>query len=187
MVVDGMSTAEARFAEIYGSFFRHVHAYCRRRIAPDGVDDATAETFVVAWRKIDQVPSGSEALPWLYGVAYGVVSNAWRGQSRQRRLREKLNMSADAPPALPEEIVVMRQEARGILDALSSLKPIDREVLRLSVWEGLGAAELAVALDLSPEAARQRLSRARRNLAARYNRLSAGRWASSVARKGGGL
>src|SRR5688572_29028707 len=49
-----MSSTDERFLQIYGTYYKEVHAYCRRRTTADGADDATAETFLVAWRKIDR-------------------------------------------------------------------------------------------------------------------------------------
>lgn len=75
-----MTADEARFAVIYEAYFRHVYAYCHRRTGPDRADDAVSETFLAAWRKIDQVPDGPAVLPWLYGgrVRGGPQSVAWR-------------------------------------------------------------------------------------------------------------
>ena len=49
-----MADFEAMFAEVYESHFRSVHDYCRRRVSSDRVEDLVAETFLTAWRKIDQ-------------------------------------------------------------------------------------------------------------------------------------
>lgn len=180
-----MSAPDARFRELYVSYFKSVHAYCRRRTDPGRVDDVTAEVFLVAWRKIDQVPEGVAALPWLYRVAYGVLTNVWRGVSRQKRLRQKLDAIGVESAAPADEYVVIRQEAQQILHAMDLLKGSQQEVLRLSVWEGLSGSELAVALDVSVDAARQRLSRARRELVNAYNRLDGGSKPSVVTQEGG--
>lgn len=180
-----MNAADARFAEIYGLYFKHVHAYCRRRVSADRVDDASAEVFLVAWKKIDRIPDGGDALPWLYAVAYGVVTNLWRGLSRQRKLHKKLD-AAGVMTVLPaEEFVIVRLQAEQILTALSRLKSSDQEVLRLSLWESLSNAEVALALGVSVELARQRLSRARKNLAEAYNHLEGKPRLATVPQKGG--
>lgn len=176
---------DVRFRELYVSYYRLVHAYCRRRTEADRADDVAAEVFLVAWRKIDQVPDGDATLPWLYRVAYGVLTNAWRGVSRQKRLREKLNVIGVETAAAADEYVVVREEARQILEAIGQLRNSQQEVLRLSVWEGLSGADLAAALDVSEDAAKQRLSRARRALVSAYNRLDSGNRSSIVAQKGG--
>ena len=180
-----MSSAEARFAAIYEAYFKHVHAYCRRRTTADRADDAAADVFLTAWRKLDQAPDPTDALPWLYGIAYGVVSNSWRGASRQRRLRQRLDNIGVEQVATPDEVTVIRQEARQIIEALSALKTSDQEVLRLSIWEDLDNSQLAVALSLSVDAAKQRLSRARKRLTDEYNRQYAKPETLPAAQKGG--
>jgi RNA polymerase sigma-70 factor, ECF subfamily len=166
-----MTAADARFIEIYESSYRHVYAYCRRRTSADRVDDAVADTYLTVWRKIDEVPTGDECLPWLYGVAYRVLGHQYRGASRSGRLAQKLASVGADPISLPEEYVVMRDECRLVLEALGSLKPADQEILRLTVWEEISHAEAAVALGISQGAARQRLHEARKNLTRQYTRL----------------
>lgn len=180
-----MSSADTRFAGIYEAYFKNVHAYCRRRTGTDRADDAAAEVFLAAWRKIDRIPAEPDTLPWLYGVAYGVISNVWRGAARQRRLRQKLDSAGLQTMATPDEVTVIRQEARQILDALSGMKRADQEILKLSIWEGLDNSQLAVALDLTIDAAKQRLSRAKKRLTNQYNRLDAGPKTLPAAQKGG--
>jgi hypothetical protein len=41
----------------------------RRTTSPDDAADILAETFLTAWRRLDELPSGEEAGLWLYGVA----------------------------------------------------------------------------------------------------------------------
>jgi DNA-directed RNA polymerase specialized sigma24 family protein len=64
-----MTDDEARFVEIYRRYSKQIQAYCARRTPGSQVADAVADTFLVAWRRIDQVPEGEATLPWLYGVA----------------------------------------------------------------------------------------------------------------------
>jgi RNA polymerase sigma-70 factor (ECF subfamily) len=45
---------------------------------------------MLAWRKIDEMPLGDGALPWLYAVAYRVISHQWRSVRRYRRLVARL-------------------------------------------------------------------------------------------------
>ncbi|MEW9551250.1 hypothetical protein [Nonomuraea sp. NPDC050783] len=45
-------------------------AYAARRCeVPQDAADVVAETFTVAWRRVDELPEGAEATLWLYGVA----------------------------------------------------------------------------------------------------------------------
>ena len=177
-------TAEARFAEFYRQYFRQVYAFCLRRISPDRVDDAVADTFLVAWRRLTVVPEGGSALPWLYGVAHKVLSTQRRGRSRQEALKTKLAASGATPMTGVEDFVVTAEESVRVLEALSRLKPTDQEILKLSVWEELSYAEIAVVLDISHGAAKQRAYEARKNLTEEFNHLENSRSRSLIARKG---
>lgn len=99
-----MAGGDARFREVHDRFYRHVYAYCRRRTGPDSVEDAVAETFLVVWRRSDQIPSGDRALPWLYGVAYRVVANQWRSAVRRARLAGKVASLGMSVSSLPEDV-----------------------------------------------------------------------------------
>lgn len=96
-------------------------------------------------------------LPWLYGVARRLMANQRRGNMRRLRLFDRL--VGERPP--PREAPTPSSE---ILEALERLRPADREVLRLAAWEELNAAEIAVVLGCTANAAALRLSRARRRL-----------------------
>ena len=60
----------------------------RRRIGADEAEDVLAETFLVAWRRRDDVPD--DALPWLYAVAGNVLRNRTRAQRRRAALSARL-------------------------------------------------------------------------------------------------
>ncbi len=186
-MVQVMTVGDARFVDLYQRYYRHVYAYCRRRTAADKVEDAVAETFLVVWRKISEVPSGDEALPWLYSVARRVLGHQWRGASRQSRLESKLasvGVSASVS-ASAEEYMVVDQESRQALDALSKLRRSDQEILRLSVWEELPHREIAEVLGLNTDAVKKRFSRARKKLAQELNRLEKDHSKSPAVQKGG--
>lgn len=180
-----MTGGDVPFHEIYDRFHPQVYAYCRRRTRDDDVQDAVAETFLIAWRKTDDIPSGDQALPWLYGVAYRVLTHQWRSAFRRQKLAEKLSLLGLTPMDLPEDIVIARQDHRQLLAALSGLRGIDQEILRLTAWEELSQAEIAVVLGITVGAVRQRLYEAKRKLAHEYNRLERRRTDIPAAQKGG--
>ena len=180
-----MTVGDSRFIGLYERYYRHVYAYCRRRTAADKVEDAVAETFLTAWRKIDAVPSGEDALPWLYAVAHKVVGHQWRGASRQSKLADKLHSVGMTTAAPAEDFVMVAHESRQALDALSRLKDTEQEILRLSVWEELSHFEIATVLGLSTDAVKKRFSRARMRLAHELNRMDKGRSKTPAVQKGG--
>lgn len=157
--------AERQFREIYDAYHRHVYAYFKRRTDTASAQDGAAETFLVAWKRFDDVPSGNRTLPWLYGVAFKVLSNQRRSARRLGRLMQKVAGMASDPGPSPEAVVVRRSEDQEVLGAIGRLRPADREVLRLTTWEELSHAEIAGVLGCSAHAVDQRLYRETRRLA----------------------
>jgi RNA polymerase sigma-70 factor (ECF subfamily) len=165
-------SSETRFASLYEIHHAKVAAYCRRRASADDVDDLTADVFLTVWRKIDQVPDGDDVLPWIYRVAYLVVTNHWRGTRRKRRLDSKLEAIGVVPRASLHDQVVLRQELREVMEAASRLRSQDQEILRLSLWEHLSHDAIGAVLGIEPNAAKQRLHRARKALVREHDRLT---------------
>jgi RNA polymerase sigma-70 factor, ECF subfamily len=150
-----------RFADLFDQHYTAVRAYVARRSGTTGVvDDVLSETFLVAWRRIDSVPT--DGLPWLLGVARRVLANQRRGEARRGALVRLLaDMLAREPIAEPSA------EVFGELsDAVAALTPRDREALLLVAWEGLDPQRAARVVGCAPGAFRARLYRARRQLAA---------------------
>ena len=180
-----LSADEARFAEIYRQYGKHIRGYCTRRTDGSDVADAVAETFLVVWRKIEQIPEGEATLPWLYGVAYRVLSHQWRHKARGRRLVEKLGGHTEVESTSPDVLVVRSETYRLVISASSRLRPIDQEILRLTLWEELSHADAATVLGIDAAAVKQRAYRARRNLATEYQKLTKDPQ-PPAAQKGGG-
>ncbi|WP_127504950.1 RNA polymerase sigma factor [Actinoplanes solisilvae] len=158
-----MSPGTERFRHVYADNFEPLLAYAMRRVdQPEDAADVVAETFLIAWRRHPEIPGGDEARLWLYGVARRVLSNQNRGGRRRERLgarlRERLATGVVTDPAAE----VSQQVA--VRAALARLGELDREVLRLTAWEGLEPREVAEVLNLSAATVRTRLSRARSRL-----------------------
>ena len=169
-VTDGLprELAEARFSDLYRDHARELLGYAlRRRANSDDAADVVAETFLIAWRRLGDVPLGGEARLWLYGTARNVLANQERSTRRRNRLterlRDELRQQLPSPPP---------QEAGAFAEALARLGEADRELLMLIGWEELTPAQAARALGVSPLAARTRLHRARRRLRAQLAKQS---------------
>ena len=176
---------EALFAQLYNRHYRPIHDFCRRRVTSDLVDDAVAETFLTAWRRLDDVPIGDEALLWLYRVAYRVIGHQWRSTARRRRLEDRLRSVVHRPASAADESIVDGHEHHLVLAAAARLDETDGEVLRLVAWEQLSFADIAALLEIEPNAVKQRLQRAKQNLAREYCRLEAHQTSTPDAPTGG--
>jgi len=168
----GNTTDEARFAALYRRHYRPVRDYCRRRLGGDLVDDAVAETFLAVWHRIDEVPTGDEALLWIYSVAYRVIGHQWRTMTRRRRLEDRLRTQRSRHVPAADELATDDAEYRLVLAATAQLADNDAEVLRLAAWERLSTDAIAAILGIEPNAVKQRLHRARQHLARHYRRLA---------------
>lgn len=166
--------SEQRYRSLFDRHGHEVFAYCRRRTDGETAADCAAETFLVAWRRLDDVPEGDAALGWLYGVARRVMANEFRRNRRSRRLLGKLRHNEPETNPTPEVVVLRRERDRTMLAALARLRPDDQELLRLAWWDGLSHAEVADLLGCSTQTASQRIHRAARRVAKEYERLDHG-------------
>jgi RNA polymerase sigma factor (sigma-70 family) len=164
-----------RFEDVYSANCGPVLAYVLRRVRScDDAPDVLAETFLIAWRRLDDVPPGDAVKPWLYGVARRVLANQRRGERRRSALTERLRTdlaTSDlaAQPGWPQPAGELAEVAR----AFRRLPEPDQELLALVGWEGLSAHQIAITLGCSSNAARIRVHRARRKLAAELARGTA--------------
>jgi len=137
-----------------------------RRVGHADVADLVADVFTAVWRRIEDVPPPPEDKLWLYGVARRVVSQHERGKRRRERFFLRLrhhDRSAEQP--ISEDDSLLQSQ---VVDLLNPLKPNDRELVRLVIWEQLTHAEIAQILGCSANAVAIRwhrsLERLRREL-----------------------
>jgi RNA polymerase sigma-70 factor (ECF subfamily) len=155
--------AKRRFERLFKAYYEPLLGYALRRVEqPADAADILAEVFLVAWRRIDDVPPGADARLWLYGVARRTLATSQRGRRRRERLGDRLHthLTEAAPPAEQPD----REASARVRAALGRLSGDDRELLTLVGWEGLAPVEVATVLDLEPGVVRVRLHRARRRL-----------------------
>lgn len=155
----------ARFEALYTACYRDVLGYLLRRIDddPESAADLVAEVFVAVWNRLDDVPSGPDARPWIFGVARKVLGNYRRGAHRRHALAARLR-------AALREVEVARPDAAdpelaAVGPVFRTLSEKDRELLTLAGWEGLDPGQIAVVLGCTRGAARVRLHRARSRFA----------------------
>jgi RNA polymerase sigma factor (sigma-70 family) len=155
----------SRFEAIWREHRHQIMAYCLRRASSADADDACAETFLVVWRRIDDIPPAPKTLLSLYGIARKVLSNQSRAFHRRGRLHTKLTNLGMAPVADPLHVVVQSAEDQLVAGAVGKLKPTDREIVMLDVWEDLSRAEIADVMGMTRAAVDQRIHRAYQKLA----------------------
>jgi RNA polymerase sigma factor (sigma-70 family) len=150
------SDRNQRFHDFYKERFRDVSGFVRRRVGASDAADVIAQVFAVAWRRFEQIPQPPEDRLWLFGVARRAVADHRRSGLRRFRLHERLfeqirpsSFHGDVDPLLAQVEI-----------AIARLRPKDREVLRLVLWDDLTHAEASTILGCTPNAVELRYRRA---------------------------
>jgi len=162
------SERRQRFDALFAAHGADIVAYCRWRGPSADAQDAAAEVFLTAWRRLDDVPDGDAGRVWLYATARRVVANQRRSSRRRLALAERL--AAEPPPQSAEPSLDREQSL--VHEALASLGARDREVLLLAEWEGLAPRQIAGVLGCAAVTVRTRLHRARKRFRSVYEELS---------------
>lgn len=156
------------FGQIFEDHAGAVHRHALRMTAEWAVaEDVVSLTFLEAWRLRARVePEGESLRPWLLGIATNVIRNTRRAARRHQKVLAGLPPH-EAVPDFAAELAGRLADAEQLAAAkaaLERLRPADREVFALCVWEGLDHAAVAEALGKPVGTIRSRLSRARSRL-----------------------
>jgi RNA polymerase sigma-70 factor, ECF subfamily len=156
--------ARRHFEAAFEAYYGRVLAYSLRRSDERATaEEATAETFAIAWRRVDDLPR--YPLPWLLQTARRVLANQRRSGKRRAAHGtvvsiDSLTEVGDRAPGLADRVADQDALARSF----AALRPADREVLALVLWDGLTPKEAAEVLGCGTPAFSLRLHRARRRL-----------------------
>ncbi|HEX8630968.1 MAG TPA: sigma-70 family RNA polymerase sigma factor [Catenuloplanes sp.] len=152
--------AVARFTAVYDECYASVYRYAVSRAGRQLAEEVASETFLVAWRRLDELPDPPTA--WLLGVASNLVRTQYRQAARWEARRVELRGWVAEPTTadIADDVV----ERSMVLQALARLSGEDRELLTLVAWHGLSTTQAASVVGCSPAAYFVRLHRARRRL-----------------------
>ncbi len=150
-------------AEAYDRYAMPLYSYCRSLLRePADAADAVQDTFLIATSKLDGLRDRGKLRSWLYAVARNECYRRLRSGQATSALDEAVDMTAQAVDvAGAVEQAELRQLVR---DALAGLNPGERDVIDLSLVQGLDGDELADALAVSRNHAHALVSRARSQL-----------------------
>lgn len=149
---------ESEFVGLFREHYTAVRRFIERRVSDsEAAADLTMDCFEIAWRK--HVPSEPFGLPWLYRTARNLIANEYRRRDREEALwthiEHRVRTLADGSDS---------EMTRRLVEAVRALPDHEREILWLTYWEDLSAAEVAVVMDISPGSVWTRLNRVRTRL-----------------------
>jgi RNA polymerase sigma factor (sigma-70 family) len=158
-------TEPRAFGVVFERHFGVILRYLRRRLDDQPAEEATAQTFFVAFDERGRFDrERADARPWLFGIATNVARRHRRSEVRELR----------AVAALAGETTTADDGAEAKLDAermrgalarcLADLPAEESDVLYLLVWAELDQPEIAAALEIPLGTVKSRLSRARKRL-----------------------
>ena len=152
----------ARLAAIArGHQTRLVRFVRRLGLPPDGAEDVAQAAFLVTWEALARVPAGRERA-FLYASALRIACGA-RRRARRETLRHDMERDP-SPYPFPDELVRQKELRERVEALLDAVECPSRTVFVRFELEGLTIPEIALAMAISPKAARCRLRRVRRHL-----------------------
>lgn len=172
---------------------KNVYNLCYRMAGnPDDAMDLSQETFLRAWRCLDQYQFASAFSTWLYRLCSNICIDFLRRRRRQQTVpltfedadgEEQTYAVPDAQP-LPEEQVELKLTRETLAAAMAQLLPEHRAVLQLRVVNEMSYEQIADVLDIQIGTVKSRLSRARNQLKKILERGNLSRRASSESIEG---
>jgi RNA polymerase sigma-70 factor (ECF subfamily) len=164
---------EAAFRAVFEATYEDLLRFVERRVAQAAAEDVVAEVFLVAWRRLPDVPAApDEARAWLFAVAQRTLANQRRGDARRLSLQVRIGREAAAGTASGDDHSAAVAARLDLADAWSRLSAGDQEVLTLTGLDGLTGPQAARVLGISPTAFSLRLLRARRRLRLHLDRAA---------------
>lgn len=142
----------------------------------DQAEDLTQEVFLRVFRARKRYVPGAKFSTWLFTIVNNVASNARRGKSRRKEVNVEGSESGPlgANPLQALALAASGQQPTRQLDkaemrdiirlALDELNDRQRMAVLLSKFEGMSYTDIAETMELSVQAIKSLLSRARTNL-----------------------
>ncbi|HXT29625.1 MAG TPA: RNA polymerase sigma factor [Vicinamibacterales bacterium] len=147
-----MDDAERLFAANHHRLFRY---FCRAAGSADTARDLTQDVFVRVTRTRPPAGTEMEVRAWLFRIARNLALDHHR---QHHRRPEPATLVADPSRPASQDVNA------AVNQALAALPAVDRDVFLLREVAGLGYDEIARACELTPDAVRSRIHRARLQL-----------------------
>jgi RNA polymerase sigma-70 factor (ECF subfamily) len=130
---------------------------------PGLAEDAAQEAFMRAWLNLASFKPGGSLRNWLYRIAINAALDVLRRKPEETLEDEQAARMPD-PAEEPEKVLIEKEQAAMIHQAVRSLPEAARAVLVLREYGGLSYREISAALDVPIGTVMSRLNYARNRL-----------------------
>ena len=160
------SLSEPRaFGIVFERHFEVILCYLRRRLDDQPAEEATAQTFFVAFDERGRFDAErADARPWLFGIATNIARRHRRHEVRELRAIAALGADPGTANDGSEARVDAERLRAPLARCLAELPAEESDVLYLLVWAELDQPEIAAALEIPLGTVKSRLSRARKRV-----------------------
>jgi RNA polymerase sigma-70 factor (ECF subfamily) len=149
---------EAAVKAVYDRFGGPVFAVSMSILRDPGLAaDATQQTFIKAWRAASTYDPERSFGPWIYAIARRTAIDIYRRQSRSIP-SDEIDLVV-LPPGLE-----LAWEVFEVRSAVDRLPDEERQVVKLSHFDGLTHVEIAAELDIPVGTVKSRSHRAHQRL-----------------------
>jgi len=163
----------AALDELYQCYHPRLYSFLARLTGRrDLAEDIFQDTWLAAARHASRLTEDTDLAAWLFTIARNRYKTHRRGAAFDHARKDRLTHEPPEPVLTPDAHATAHATATALEHALARISQSHREVLLLAALEGLDTAQIATVLDLKPDAVRQRISRARAELAEQLERAN---------------
>lgn len=141
----------------------------------DGAEDLAQDVLLRVYRARNGYEPNAKFSTWLFAVAHNVACNSKRSKVRRKEVqlapaesgsmpRPQEHVVADKSGLMPTRLFQKKELQDKVQQAMGSLNERQRMAVLLHKFEGMSYADIGAALDMTPQAVKSLLSRARDNL-----------------------
>ena len=170
-----MSSGQAlSFSSVYDEFYIKILRYLKQLVGEFEAEEVTQTVFEKISRNLSSFKGESKLSTWIYRIATNTALDKLKSSSFKHshagplaplpihlpEIEEPASKGSNSQPS-PEKIVIRDEMSECIREFVDRLPPDYRTVIVLNQLEGLTNKEIAEILDISLDAAKIRLHRAR--------------------------
>ncbi len=170
---------KAAFEMLYNEYYDKLYFFVLKNVGKrEAAEDITQETFLQSMEGIKRLEKPENYSTWLHSIAYHKCTDLFRAESRtayfdtdEEKEQAMESVALNEPIMLPEDYAVNKESSRQLKRIIDELKPDMRSAVILYYYDNMSVSDVARALGVSDNAAKQKLFQARKKMKSKINKL----------------